>query len=88
MFCLFFPWQAQYILKLMSYNIKNANGMDDVCSPASLADHSFAGQRILPSSQIRKKHLIIEKERGNESQSTQCRREGFIGYYRVIYRVL
>lgn len=27
-----FPVQAQHTLKLMTYNIKNANGMDDVCN--------------------------------------------------------
>lgn len=27
-----FPVQAQHTLRLMSYNIKNANGMDDICS--------------------------------------------------------
>ena len=27
-----FPVQAQYTLRLMTYNIKNANGMDDICS--------------------------------------------------------
>ena len=27
-----FPVQAQHTLRLMTYNIKNANGMDDICS--------------------------------------------------------
>ena len=27
-----FPVQAQNTLRLMTYNIKNANGMDDICS--------------------------------------------------------
>ena len=27
-----FPVQAQHALRLMTYNIKNANGMDDICS--------------------------------------------------------
>ena len=27
-----FPVQAQHTLRLMSYNIKNANGMDDICN--------------------------------------------------------
>ena len=27
-----FPVQAQHTLRLMTYNIKNANGMDDICN--------------------------------------------------------
>lgn len=29
---IYFPVQAQHTLRLMTYNIKNANGMDDICS--------------------------------------------------------
>ncbi len=35
---LIFPLQAQHTLKLMSYNIKNANGMDNVCSFQRIAN--------------------------------------------------
>lgn len=29
---IYFPVQAQHTLRLMTYNIKNANGMDDICN--------------------------------------------------------
>jgi len=36
-----FSAQAQNTLKLMSYNIKNANGMDNVCNFQRIANKQY-----------------------------------------------